>query len=89
MKKVWVNVYKIERCYGGPEEGGWWYNHYECIHSVETTTDQADSVRDNAEREYGFVNEGDIYSVRGGSVLSVLIEDTQAESETRERPHYE
>ena len=21
-----VNVYRVERCYGGPEEGGWWYN---------------------------------------------------------------
>ena len=24
--KHWVNVYLIDRDYGGGEEGGWWYN---------------------------------------------------------------
>lgn len=24
--RVWVNVYEVERVYGGPEEGGWWYD---------------------------------------------------------------
>lgn len=23
-----LNVYRIERAYGGPEEGGWWYDDY-------------------------------------------------------------
>jgi len=22
----WVNVYDMDRCFGGPEEGGWWYD---------------------------------------------------------------
>ena len=22
------SVYNVDRCYGGPEEGGWWYSHY-------------------------------------------------------------
>ena len=22
----YVNVYEVSKCYGGPEEGGWWYN---------------------------------------------------------------
>lgn len=24
---IFVTTYITERCYGGPEEGGWWYNH--------------------------------------------------------------
>lgn len=23
---VYVNVYELDRAYGGPEEGGWWYD---------------------------------------------------------------
>lgn len=23
---VYVAIYEVERCYGGPEEGGWWYD---------------------------------------------------------------
>ena len=26
--KHFVNVYTVEQCYGGPEEGGWWYSYY-------------------------------------------------------------
>ena len=22
-----VNIYLVNRSYGGPEEGGWWYDH--------------------------------------------------------------
>ena len=27
-RTLYVNVYQEERCYGGPEEGGWWYSSY-------------------------------------------------------------
>jgi len=26
---LWVSVYEEMQQYGGPEEGGWWYTHYE------------------------------------------------------------
>ena len=29
----YVNVYSVTRHYGGPEEGGWWYNAGEPIES--------------------------------------------------------
>lgn len=24
-KRTYVSVYFVQQCYGGPEEGGWWY----------------------------------------------------------------
>tara|TARA_R100001230_G_C5557613_1_gene83245 strand:+ start:28 stop:360 length:333 start_codon:yes stop_codon:yes gene_type:complete len=27
----YVNMYRTSRCYGGPEEGGWWYTQGEFI----------------------------------------------------------
>ena len=29
-----IGAYAVERCYGGPEEGGWWYDQYEHLKSV-------------------------------------------------------
>jgi len=29
----YVNIYRTEREYGGPEEGGWWFTTGECIES--------------------------------------------------------
>lgn len=26
IRNLWINVYQVERAYGGPEEGGWWYD---------------------------------------------------------------
>lgn len=26
---VYLSVYRLNRCYGGPEEGGWYYDNYE------------------------------------------------------------
>jgi len=26
QRPLYVNVYLIDRCYGGPEEGGWWFD---------------------------------------------------------------
>ena len=28
-ESCWLSVYLVSRAYGGPEEGGWWYNEYE------------------------------------------------------------
>lgn len=29
--EVAVTVYEVTKCYGGPEEGGWWYNWQEAV----------------------------------------------------------
>lgn len=33
MLPTWINVYEYSRHYGGPEEGGWWYDSWECLAS--------------------------------------------------------
>lgn len=33
-----INVYRVERAYGGPEEGGWWYDDYTPLKSVRANT---------------------------------------------------
>jgi hypothetical protein len=31
---MYVNAYQVTRHYGGPEEGGWWFNHSEPLASI-------------------------------------------------------
>ena len=36
MARYFVNVYEIRQSYGGPEEGGWWYDQREPLQSKST-----------------------------------------------------
>lgn len=82
-----VNVYEVTLGYGGPEEGGWWYDWSHCIRSVEVTPETIEEVYAEfleeypANHEYRRANEGRTFEVRK--------ERKVAETESRERPQYE
>lgn len=85
----WVNVYSVERQYGGPEEGGWWYNTYEGLESVRVKTrKQEEAARARLEEEYGILREGDIYSARGGTDIVLYVERIPRESHDVARRYY-
>ena len=87
---VFVNVYTVNRCYGGPEEGGWYYNWYECVEVFPVQNGQSDLMKKTLYDKYADTHKwGDIYSVLDGQDVAVYIEQHPKESETRERPHYE
>lgn len=88
-KIVFVNVYSITRHYGGPEEGGWWYNWDACIESIPVQNKYSDVMAEEMEKRYLPRKHGNIYSVLGGTDYEVRIEAEPKESETKERPHYE
>ena len=35
--RIFINVHRVQRAYGGPEEGGWWYNRGTCLSSTKTS----------------------------------------------------
>jgi hypothetical protein len=42
-----VSIYVVERVYGGPEEGGWWYHWLTLENSIEVNDrEQAEQVQD-------------------------------------------
>jgi hypothetical protein len=74
----YVNVYSISQGYGGPEEGGWWYNVGEPVTSVRCDTHtEAETMADILRKKY--LNTGKSRSTLGG-------DDTPYPTE---RPHYE
>lgn len=86
---VYVNVYSVTRHYGGPEEGGWWYNWYSCIEVFPVKNKRSDIVEEELEAEHAYKKYGNIYSVLGGRDIEVRVEAAPKESETKRAPHYE
>ena len=87
---LFLNVYSITRHYGGDEEGGWWYNWYECLEVFPVRDEeQGEQLRQWLFEQHEGRKHGDIYSVLGGEDIQVYLEDEPKESETKERPYYE
>ena len=89
---VYLSLYRETPFYGGPEEGGWWYNAGSPLGSI--PFDIADRTRipdeiDRLKRLFFHLNEGDIDSVLGGQEVQVYTEDEAAEHFPQERPYYE
>ena len=85
--EVYVNVYSVDRCYGGSEEGGWYYDWYAVERTIPCVLSDAKEIRRRMMEEY--VNEGpDRVSVIGDTDYVVYIEREACESETKKRPYY-
>jgi hypothetical protein len=88
--KFYVAVYEIDRRYGDSEEGGWWYNSGDLVHSETTFTEAFAQFRaDKLCKEYPHT--GKVYSVnyRGGD-FSVQVDNVPpADHYPEYRPHYE
>jgi hypothetical protein len=87
---VFVNVYTITRHYGGPEEGGWYFNWFECKEVIPVQHQYATQLANTFYDKYVKSHKhGDIYSVLGGQDVAVYVELHPKQSETKERPYYE
>ena len=87
-----VNVYLIDRAYGGPEEGGWWYDCGEAIESIQCL--DADIHRVLTEKQIWCDEENSERRCDIGSVLSegkyvVRIEELPAQGYPTTTPRYE
>lgn len=90
MPKQYVTAYEVTRHYGGPEEGGWWYDWQTPLETVPVNnSDEREAALEQLNEAYSHVVYGDRFSVRGGADLVVLVEDHPEEFASRERPFYE
>ncbi len=89
MGSCYVNAYGVTREYGGPEEGGWWYDRGTPVASLWVEADEAEKAADELKARYDHIKEGDLSSVLGGTELWVKIEDHFAAPWPATRPHYE
>lgn len=84
----YVNVYRVTREYGGPEEGGWWFDTGEPVMTQwSPTAEGADQVWEDLREQYPDTGKRD--SVLGGDDYSVRIEPHEGKAYPEEYPHYE
>ena len=87
---VHVNAYRITRHYGGPEEGGWWYDRGEPLGSLPCASQrEAREACDKMREKFEHLAEGDISSMLGGAEVGVYIEKEFARPFPESRPIYE
>lgn len=91
----YLNVYRVEQSYGGPEEGGWWFDTGEPLESVVVDSkEQEEQIHavlktryapdpDDRERSRGRT------SAAGGYDISICTEYQFAQFFPQEKPRYE
>lgn len=91
---MYVSVYSVTRHYGGPEEGGWWYDRSRFMHTHCFNSDPelayAESRRLNEEAKKRRVEDGRSqgrYSVAGGADEVFLAEKVFGEHDNMDDPH--
>jgi hypothetical protein len=70
-----LGVYAVTRHYGGPEEGGWWFDWMEHIESVPVKPEKAERIY----KKLSSLNPGN----------EIINERYPFEYQTKARPHYE
>lgn len=91
--KTFINVYIADRHYGGPEEGGWWYDVQDLEETYWFPTEaEALAYLPVITQQYDYENKNrnsDIYSVCSEGKYVVQHEAYIGESYPKETPHYE
>ena len=85
--KTCVSTYFVQRCYGGPEEGGWWYDAYEFVDSKTTNKIQANHMKSKILKSFG--KQRDLNSVLCSGIYTVIIEKNVGDNTTKEIPYYD
>jgi hypothetical protein len=90
MEKRFIGIYDVERMYGGPEEGGWYYNWNTWVASIPVLKDRRESAKWITRKMPRWAKRGG----RGGrrrweSGLWFYREGRRGQYQTLYRPYYE
>lgn len=93
VEPLYVNVYRVSRYYGGPQEGGWYYDIGEPVESHlihEGTPEAAKTQQEALQARYAdHQPRRNRFSVIGGADYVVTVEDHFARGYPEEEPTYE
>lgn len=98
MKDRYITAYGVTRHYGGPEEGGWWYDHYTPIETVavpkvfqrkyKRARNRVERLRDMLQEAHADRAWGNRYHTTGGVAVITLTESIRRENQTKYKPCY-
>jgi hypothetical protein len=86
-----VNVYRVQRCFGGPEEGGWWYDAGELVEVWAFPNEAAARAKKDALEQGEYSNEGErpLSSVISRGVWRLEVSETPGRDWPERIPRYE
>lgn len=87
-KLVYVAVARVERHYGGPQEGGWWYDTQEVLEQHRVQYCRVEYMKAKLMAKYGPSPRPDRYSVCGTYDIVAWWDDEPIKSDFS-RPGYE
>ena len=89
-QRVWVTAYAVTREWGGPEEGGWWYDHLEPIQTVMCRRGESEAIIASLLQAHpADLPGGSLNSVAGGYDVEAYAETRYQLARSRYRPQYE
>lgn len=91
-EKWFVNVYEVSREWGGPEEGGWFYDAGRAVQSHEVPADEEVIGALVEKLRAEFPDAGNRFSAASARLdadYSIAVETHRAADYPTERPHYE
>lgn len=98
MKDRYITAYAVTRNYGGPEEGGWWYDWYKPIETVavpkvfqrknKRARNRVIQMSAALQEKHSEKEWGNRYHSTGGQAVIVRVEEVRRERETKYKPCY-
>ena len=90
----YLSVYWVDRCFGGNEEGGWWYDN--CVHVYSEpinpcmiTMEQMEARQEQLKEKFNHMVGGEPRgNVNGSADIEVYFETTKKSRETKSTPYY-
>jgi hypothetical protein len=87
---AWVVVHEVTREYGGPEEGGWWFDEGRVVYRRRVLPDESQAVIvEQVERTFDTTTSHRFSMAARGSDYRVSIGEDRGEDYPETRPHYE
>jgi hypothetical protein len=85
----WAVVWEIDRAYGGPEEGGWWFDTGTLVVKVPCVSSQeAENVADKLRERYAYNGSSSSVVYNGGDYSVGVSKNEPGEYFPEHRPHY-
>lgn len=91
LQLVYISIYRVSRHYGGPEEGGWWYDWYTHVKTLprRVKAHRVEQVKKRLAKMFPIDRPTRRYRVNGGADWVMCVETFPGECKSRRRPHYE
>jgi hypothetical protein len=85
---ILVGVYHVDRRYGGPEEGGWWFDAWQHLASRCVPASWWPAIKDELLEEYP--DDGrPLSSVLSGGITEIVLENRIRQFQTKGKPQWE